>query len=63
MEMSGLANYVNVPMNIGLVVSAKMATLHELETVYSMEDVYDMLEILYIDNENQRRIQRKTQNG
>lgn len=45
MEMSGLANYVNVPMNIGLVVSAKMATLHELETVYSMEDVYDMLEM------------------
>ncbi len=50
-------------MTIGLVLSAKMATLHELDTVYSIEDVYDMLEVLFIDNENQRLMQRKIARG
>lgn len=50
-------------MTIGLVLSAKMATLHELDTVYSIEDVYDMLEVLFIDNENQRLMQRKLARG
>ena len=35
-----------------MVVSNKMATLHELDTVYSLEDVYDMAEIIMVDNYN-----------
>lgn len=32
--------------------SAKMATLHELDTVYGVEDVYDMLEVIAVDGHN-----------
>jgi hypothetical protein len=36
------------------VISAGRATLHELDTVYGIEDLYTLLEIVMIDNENQR---------
>jgi hypothetical protein len=36
------------------VISARLATPHELATVYGTEDVYDMLEILAVDAHNQR---------
>lgn len=39
-------------MSIGILISQKMATLHELDTVYGVQDVYDMLEILTVDNYN-----------
>ena len=45
--------YQNVPHSIGIVLSAKMATLHEMQTVYSIGDVYDMLEVINIDAHNQ----------
>jgi hypothetical protein len=35
-----------------------MATLHELDTVYGVEDVYDMLEIITVDGENRRRVNK-----
>ena len=47
-------SYVNVPRTIASLLSAKVATLHELDTVYGMEDVFDMLEVLIIDSENAR---------
>jgi len=31
-----------------------MATLHELQSVYGAEDLYNMLEILVVDNYNER---------
>lgn len=40
-----------------------MATLHELSTVYGIEDAYDMLEVIFVDNENQRIMQRKANRG
>ena len=43
-----------MPRTIASLISAKAATLHELDTVYGMEDVYDMLEVLIIDSENAR---------
>jgi hypothetical protein len=49
--------YPNVPQTIGIVVSMRLATLHELETVYGIQDVYDMLEICVVDNENKRRVE------
>ena len=49
-----LYDYVNVSPIIGAVVSSKLATLHELQTVYGAEDAYDLLEIATVDSHNQR---------
>lgn len=45
--------YVNVAPSIGAVVSSRLASLHELDTIYGVADVYDMLEILAVDGYNQ----------
>jgi len=37
---------------IGTLLSKKMATLHELDTVYGTKDAYDMLEVIIIDSYN-----------
>ncbi|WAT10153.1 transglycosylase [Rouxiella badensis] len=37
---------------IASVVSSKLATLYECQTVYSLEDVYDLLEIASVDSHN-----------
>lgn len=49
-------SYENVPDAIGTVVSRRFASLHELSTVYGTQDLYDMLEIIAVDNHNQRII-------
>lgn len=46
--------YENVPASIALVVSAGLATLQELDTVYGQEDLYDLVEIIAVDRHNQR---------
>lgn len=33
--------------------SRRLASLHELASIYGLEDAWDMLEILTIDNHNQ----------
>jgi hypothetical protein len=43
---------VNVPRTIGAVISSRLATLVELDTVLGMEDVYDLLEIISVDAHN-----------
>jgi len=48
-----LINYVNVPASIGRVLSSKMATLHELDTVHGCSDLYMMLEVIMVDDYNQ----------
>ena len=45
---------MNVPGIIGAVVSCKLATLHELDTVLGTEDLYDLVEIIATDAYNQR---------
>jgi hypothetical protein len=47
-----------VPRTIGVVVSSKLATLHELQTVYGLSDLYDFLEILAVDACNDRRMRQ-----
>lgn len=37
-----------------MVVSTRMATLHELDDVYSAEDLYALLEIAVVDSHNRR---------
>ncbi len=44
--------YSNVPRSLAMVISHRMATMHELDTVYGVEDLYDMLEILVVDSYN-----------
>ena len=43
---------MNIPVHFGVLISRKLATLHELDTIYGTEDVYDMLEIIAVDNAN-----------
>lgn len=47
------AEYLNVSPIIGTLLSKRIATLHELDTVYGVRDVYDMLEIVSTDDYNQ----------
>ncbi len=56
--VSRLLHYTNVPPPVGTVVSKGFATLHELSTVYGLQDLYDMLEIIAVDNHNQRIIDK-----
>jgi len=37
---------------VGVLISHKMATLHELQTIYSLEDAYRMLDVVLIDAYN-----------
>jgi hypothetical protein len=48
-----------VPRIVGAIVSAKLATLHELQTVYGLEDAYDLLEIASIDAYNINQAHKK----
>jgi hypothetical protein len=43
-----------VPPLIGTLISARLATLHELQTVYGLQDAHDMLEVISVDNHNHR---------
>lgn len=40
-------------------ISARLATLHELSTIYGIEDVYDMLEISAVDAHNRRLMNKR----
>jgi len=44
--------YSNIPMIVGQLLSKKMATWNEMETVIGVEDGYRMLEIAIVDNYN-----------
>jgi 5-carboxymethyl-2-hydroxymuconate isomerase len=48
------AEYRNVGRAIATVVSARLAKLHELQTIYGLTDLHDMLEIVMVDSHNQR---------
>jgi hypothetical protein len=43
---------VNVPRIIADLVTSKICTLHELQTIYSAEDAYNLLEILNVNAAN-----------
>ena len=42
-------------------ISQGKATLHELDTVYSVEDSYLMLEVLMVDANNHRAINKHSE--
>jgi hypothetical protein len=43
-----------VPRSIGAVVSRRLATLHELSTIYGQQDLHDLLELIVVDGHNER---------
>lgn len=48
-----MTEYPTVPAIIGVVISEKMATLIELQTVYSYEDMEQMYEVICVNNYNE----------
>lgn len=45
---------MNVPRISGAVISMRMATMYELETVYGLEDAYNLVEIAVVDAHNRK---------
>lgn len=43
---------------MGAIISSRLATLHELQTVYGTQDAYDLLEIIYVDKHNDNVIKQ-----
>ena len=43
---------------IGTLIAKRIATMHELDTVYGTKDIYDMLEIVAIDDYNNALLKR-----
>lgn len=37
---------------IGAIISKRLATLHEIDTVYGTQDIFDLMEIIAVDNYN-----------
>ena len=52
-----------MPKAIAVVVSSRLATLHELDTVYGLEDLYDLIEVLSVDATNRRRAEEHAKEG
>ena len=50
-----------MPHTIAAVVSARLATLHELQTVYGLMDLWDLIEIHAVDAHNQGVMQRENE--
>lgn len=53
-----MTDYVNVPKIIGLALSTNKVSWWELEEKMSLEDVYDLLEIVAVNNYNQRQVDK-----
>lgn len=43
-----------------MIISLRMATLRELQTVYGIRDVYDMIEVAVVDAHNRRVLEERT---
>jgi hypothetical protein len=50
-----LIEYPTVPGMIGVIITRRFATLHELQTVYSIDDAVDLYEIAAVNNYNEWR--------
>ena len=48
-----MVDYANVPIILGTLVSAEIATLYELQSCYGVKDAYDLLEIVTVDRHNE----------
>ncbi|MCT6838230.1 MAG: hypothetical protein M3036_11345, partial [Bifidobacteriales bacterium] len=60
-EGDGWAVARNIPRTIAACISARLASLYELQTVYGVKDLYDLLEIASVQAENERRSHQMAQ--
>lgn len=61
--MPGLIDYVNTPALIGTLVSGDMGvSLYELQTVYGIMDAYNLLEVMTVNEVNQRKANAHVRN-
>lgn len=47
-----MVEYLNMPRTVATCVSSRLATLHELDTVYGLEDMWGLLEVNTVDTHN-----------
>lgn len=57
-----MIHYPNVSRLIGAVISTRLASLHELDTIYGVEDCFDLLEVARVDALNQKIIDKAATN-
>ena len=50
-----MIEYPTVPGMLGVIITRRLATLHELQTVYSIDDAADLYEIAAVNNYNEWR--------
>ncbi len=62
-RIPGLIQYQNVAPLIGGLVSGGMASLWELQSVYGILDAYNLLEIMTVDDHNERKARAAVKNG
>lgn len=46
----------------GMVISARLATAHELQTVYGVADLFNLCEVIAVDSHNRRVTPRGNSN-
>jgi hypothetical protein len=54
-------DYLNLSALIGGLISSRLCTLHELQTVYSLEDALNLWEVLSIDGYNRQQYEKRRQ--
>jgi hypothetical protein len=50
-----------MPRAIAIVVSSGKATLKELQTFYGLEDLYNLLEVITVDADNQKKLMERAE--
>ncbi|PTQ70291.1 transglycosylase [Pseudomonas sp. GV071] len=47
-----MVEYLNLPRTVATCISSRLATLHELDSVYGLEDMWWLLEVNTVDSHN-----------
>ena len=55
--------FANVSNLVGVLVGRRLATLHQLQTVYSLEDALNLLEIVSVQNYNDWALNEESKRG
>ena len=55
-----MIEYPTFPAMLGVIVTRRLATLHELQTVYSLDDAADLYEIAAVNNYNEWKASEKS---
>ena len=54
-KAAGVIDYPEVPAMFGVIITRRIATLYELQTIYSLDDAVDLYEIVAVNNYNEWR--------